>query len=358
LASEDRIDEEQSKGFEKKPKIDNMIVDVSNLMYRIIGSINATDKKDSNDQELIEEIDIAKFNELDSHNKVMEMVRQIFNKIMNIKKYYKCEIHVCWEGSNNFRFEIYPEYKANRDRTTELTIDVSKVKTILKEVLSHTTITQWDGNYCEGDDIMGTLSRTLKGNVAIYSTDRDFFQLLEDSPERRVFVICPRKKLSDLCISYNDHVNYFNFNPEDRVFIKSLEGDVGDNIKGCKGIGRKTAVELHKAYGTITNLYNKVKNVEVKQITETKRSYKERLDLLCLSESRIRNLKENEANVRLALLLGRIKTNVDIFYINDLEIQDTKYFFDKYGWEFYQHKNIFCITEQIEIKSLEEQNNA
>lgn len=357
MASEDKIDDVISKSFEKKPKIDNIIIDVSNLMYRIIGSINAANKNDL----VFENINAEEFNELDSHNKVMAMVRDIFNKIINIKKYYNCEVHVCWEGSNNFRYEIYPEYKANRDRTTELTIDVSKVKTILRELLSHTKIHQWNGNNCEGDDIMGTLSRLLKGNNAIYSTDRDFFQLLRDGTTNRVFVIFPRKKLSDMCISYNDHIYAFGFKPEDRVFLKALEGDVGDNIKGCKGIGRKTAIELHKAYGTIHNLYKKIDEVEGKQIQETKITYAERLKSLCLSEARIRNLKENRANVMLALLLGKIKTDVEVFQMESFEIKDLNEFFDKYGWEFFYYKDYFTIdkdSNKTPIIQLKDQQNA
>src|SRR3989338_10720838 len=52
----------------------------------------------------------------------------------------------------------------------------------------------------------------------------------------------------------------FGFPPKLLPDYKGLRGDTSDNIIGIKGIGEKTATTLISKFGTIENLYKKVKS--------------------------------------------------------------------------------------------------
>jgi len=122
-------------------------------------------------------------------------------------------------GKGNFRYDIYPEYKANRK---------DKPKPVHLQACRDYMVTKWNAvisEGCEADDLIG-----------IAATDCD---------DMMAYVICSVDK--DLKMIPGHH---FNFVTKDRTFVSPLTGmknfykqlilgDVSDNIPGYDGKARQ-----------------------------------------------------------------------------------------------------------------------
>ena len=113
----------------------------------------------------------------------------------------------------------------------------------------------------EADDILGTVVEKLKNNKAIEiiiaSGDMDTLQLVSGN-EVRVFTL--RKGISDT-IMYDEKkvLERFGFGPKLLPDYKGLAGDPSDNIIGISGIGDKTATNLIVNFGTVEEIYERLK---------------------------------------------------------------------------------------------------
>ena len=128
-----------------------------------------------------------------------------------------------WDAPNGSRRrkEVYSGYKAKRTATPE---DIRQTLQLMKELLSHTSVTQIEVPGYEADDVVATLALKLKeiDTVCIYSTDFDFFQLTKHKN-----IICGANP--------KPHV------PAAQVQLyKATVGDTSDNIPGIKGFGDQT----------------------------------------------------------------------------------------------------------------------
>lgn len=85
----------------------------------------------------------------------------------------------------------------------------------------------------------------------------DTLQLVDDE---KVQVFTLKKGINDT-ILYNEDlvVARYGFKPKLLVDYKGLRGDPSDNIIGIKGIGEKTATTLIQTFGTIEEIYKKLK---------------------------------------------------------------------------------------------------
>jgi 5'-3' exonuclease len=122
-------------------------------------------------------------------------------------------------GPNNFRYKIYPAYKANRvnkDKPLYLKDCQDYLVSEYKAVVS-------DG--CEADDLLG-INQTE--DSVIYSIDKD---LLMIPGHHFNFVTGIYKEISEL-----DGLKQF--------YRQMLIGDTADNVKGVDGIGKVKATKL------------------------------------------------------------------------------------------------------------------
>lgn len=104
------------------------------------------------------------------------------------------KVFIALEGKNNFRYALYPEYKANRlvktgnaekDEKKEATNkDIHRQKDIILRLLKSLPVTLVHSDNFEADDVIGTLAKNLKDEeVVILSSDTDFIQLLQTGYE-------------------------------------------------------------------------------------------------------------------------------------------------------------------------------
>jgi DNA polymerase-1 len=155
------------------------------------------------------------------------------------------------KGGSQRRRKIYKEYKANRkpptrlNRSYDMTTDEQERENMKWQLVSlvdmveclPVSILALDN--IEADDAIAYMSELVTkngGNSIIYSTDKDFLQMVNENVKLYNPV---KKKTFDVDIvleTYGVHPNNF-------VFYRSLLGDKSDNIDGIKGAGEKTVLK-------------------------------------------------------------------------------------------------------------------
>lgn len=153
------------------------------------------------------------------------------------------------ERGQNFRKDIYPDYKANRHGMPD---DLAAQMPVLQELLAamHVEVVKKPG--VEADDIIGTISRAFDGESYIVSGDRDMLQLVSD----KTTVLLTKKGVTDVeAVDPESLKANYNLTPSQVIEFKALRGDTSDNIPGVKGVGEKTAMSLLAKYGDIDALY-------------------------------------------------------------------------------------------------------
>ncbi len=147
----------------------------------------------------------------------------------------------------NFRHEIDPEYKANRDRMPdELELQIPTICELVSAYGSQPS--SLDG--FEADDIIGTLAYQAvdrRWHTLIASNDKDMSQLINDNIS--LFQI-----KTNALIGTNEIVNKYGIKPNQFIDYLALVGDASDNVKGVPKIGEKTASKLLFQYDSLDKL--------------------------------------------------------------------------------------------------------
>ena len=150
-----------------------------------------------------------------------------------------------------FRNEIFPEYKAQREKTPEeFRGQVPLIQQVLKEM---GIVTLEKDNY-EADDIIATLATQAKPEgfeTLIVTGDRDSFQLVNDTTT----VLYPMRGVTTLHRFTPAAIEKkYGLTPTQYPDFAALRGDPSDNLPGIPGVGEKTATKWIVQYGTLANL--------------------------------------------------------------------------------------------------------
>lgn len=186
-----------------------------------------------------------------------------------LKKENPTHIAVAFDPKGGtFRSEMYPEYKAQREKTPE---DIHNSVPVIKDILRAMNIEILEVSGYEADDVIGTYATLAgKGGVETFmlTPDKDYAQLVLDNV--RMYkprfgggydILGPAEVCAKYGIQHQDQV----------IDLLGLMGDTADNIPGCPGVGEKTAVKLINEFGSIENLLNntdKLKGALQKKIVE------------------------------------------------------------------------------------------
>lgn len=164
---------------------------------------------------------------------------------------------------NNFRHDLYPEYKANRGPCPE---DLIPQFDLIKEAASAFGLVQVEAEGYEADDVIATLSRTALSegmNVDIMSGDKDLWQLVTaPNVEPRLHMVDPGNFDT---ISHEDVVKKWGVSADKLGDLLALAGDSSDNIKGVPGIGPKIAAQLINEYGSLSELLANTEKIKQKK---------------------------------------------------------------------------------------------
>lgn len=228
-----------------------------------------------------------------------------------------------------FRHEAYEEYKAGRVKAPEeLKVQLGRSREIFKSF----DIPIYDQPGFEADDILGTIVKKLEKEkdteVIIASGDMDTLQLVSGD---RVKVYTLKKGITDVVIYDEKKVEErFGFGPKLISDYKGLRGDPSDNIIGVKGIGEKTATTLIKEFGSIEDIYKKLKKDEG--------AFKK----AGLTERIIKLLEENEEEALFSKTLAQIRLDAPI----DFKLPEKKWS------EVFDFKKTEKLFQELGFKSL------
>jgi DNA polymerase-1 len=239
-------------------------------------------------------------------------------------------IVACYDlPQKTFRHEVYEEYKAGRAKADEALIVQLKNS---RQIFEAFNIPIYDAPGFEADDILGTIAEHYKKDknikIIIASGDMDTMQLVDD---KKVQVYTLKKGINDT-ILYDEEavVERFHFKPKLLPDYKGLRGDPSDNIIGIKGVGEKTAETLITNFGTIEEIYKKLKKDEALFKTAG------------ISPRMIELLKTNEEEALFSKTLATIRTDAPI----DFKLPQKTF------WENIDQKKIEQMFATFEFRSL------
>lgn len=158
-------------------------------------------------------------------------------------------IVICWDGEHanlSWRHRLAKDYKSNRNKADapQFVKDMRSQIPLFMKFLELLGFKQFKLDKLEADDLIGILSshvRTMADRVLIYSTDRDFYQLIR----KNVYVVRDQDK-AKMCkpISRKEILKEHGVEPKDWLKYRGIVGDPGDHIMKPKGYGPKTALKL------------------------------------------------------------------------------------------------------------------
>ena len=180
----------------------------------------------------------------------LDSLRSVINKEMPDRTV------VMWDGvmGGKMRYEIYPNYKKDRDKSwdedsyylSEHEIDyeskrkysrlIQKIK--VKNYLEELYIRQAEIELVEADDLIAKyiLSKDSNESIVIFSSDKDYYQLIKEG----VSVLRPS---DNVLITVKNFKEIFGYTHENALIMKCFEGDDSDSITGVEGVGEKSILK-------------------------------------------------------------------------------------------------------------------
>ena len=180
-------------------------------------------------------------------------LRGCFQSIQKIVRESKPDlIVICWdgEGGSKKRKLLKKDYKAGRkpirlNRSVKSLTEHQELEnkiwqqTRLVEYFNYTPMMQFMFPGTEADDIIAYISQAkeyVDWEKLIVSSDKDFFQLLENNTV--LYRPVQREVLNE-----NSILEKFDIHPTNFAMARALVGDKSDNIEGISGVGLKTVAK-------------------------------------------------------------------------------------------------------------------
>lgn len=197
----------------------------------------------------------------------MFSLKKIINKILPDR------VVIAWDGfhAGKLRYDIYPPYKANRNKDWENEdraiasdgtgspedmekLEFLKQKILTQNIMDEMFVRQVEVDYVEADDIIAQYvlkSEEDEEIIYIFSRDKDYLQLISD----KVFIIT-----SDSLWTMNkeEYEKKYGHTIENELLFKCFEGDKGDYIAGIKGITRDTLITYFPNIAKEKYLYSRL----------------------------------------------------------------------------------------------------
>jgi len=166
-------------------------------------------------------------------------VDKLVDEITENCKADKREIYITSSDKSNFRYKIYPEYKANR-KDVPKPIHYDFIREYLVSAYDATVVFEQ-----EADDAIGIKATELKKDFVIASIDKDLKQIPG---------------------THYNFVKKFFYEIDDiygkQFFYRQLlSGDDSDNIPGCPGIGNIKAYNMLRGYEWESDMFLECCNV-------------------------------------------------------------------------------------------------
>jgi DNA polymerase I len=223
------------------------------------------------------------------------------NFLLSIREDFQPDyLAIVFDKGMSQREEIYPEYKATREKMPDdLAASLPRIREMVEAF--HDPVLEVEG--FEADDVIGTLAVQARDQgleAVIVSGDKDLYQLVGPG----IHLLNPgRGGPAGVEPEWVDETNArekFGIPPERIPDYLALIGDSSDNVPGAPGVGPKTAVKLLLEYGDVETILARALEIPGKRARE---SLVENAELVRLS----RRLVTVLTDVPVALDLERLK---------------------------------------------------
>tara|TARA_E500000081_G_C6059576_1_gene317694 strand:+ start:144 stop:1046 length:903 start_codon:yes stop_codon:yes gene_type:complete len=227
---------------------------------------------------------------------IPQALNLIENEINKISRMGRKPDYICLvmdASGDNFRHELYPEYKANRpDRDEDYVIQREEILEILN--YKGYSIIREEG--VEADDVITTITKKAESvpnlDITIGTDDKDLFYLISD--KTRVF----RGKVNKMydreaCIKEK------GVPPEKILDFLTLDGDKVDNITGVPQLGEKTIPRVLEKYS-------------VEQLLENPELLEDKDLKVRGSKNIVKYIKENKEFISLMKKLVEMKEDLEL----------------------------------------------
>jgi DNA polymerase-1 len=184
------------------------------------------------------------------------------------EKHHPDYLGMVFDAGDSERVELYPEYKATREKMPdELALSIPRIRELVEGF--NVPVLELQGY--EADDVIGTLAAKAVDQgleTVIISGDKDFYQLIRP----HVCLLNPGRggptAVEEEWVDLRNANERLGVPPQHVVDYLGLIGDSSDNVPGVKGIGPKTAIQLIEEYGAIENLLAHTAEIKSKRARE------------------------------------------------------------------------------------------
>jgi DNA polymerase I len=192
------------------------------------------------------------------------------NFLLSVREEYQPDyLAIVFDRGMSQREEIYPEYKATREKMPDdLAASLPRIREMVEAF--HDPVVEVDGY--EADDVIGTLAVQARNQgleAVIVSGDKDLYQLVGPG----IHLLNPgRGGPTGVEPEWVDETNAgekFGVPPERIPDYLALIGDSSDNIPGARGVGPKTAVKLLQEYGDVETILARAGEISGKRARES-----------------------------------------------------------------------------------------
>lgn len=234
-------------------------------------------------------------------------------------------IAACFDvGKKTHRQEKFAEYKIHRPSMPD---DLISQIPLIKELVLAYNIPTFELEGFEADDVIATIARKLADKdheVVIVSGDKDMIQLVKGPI--KIFDYRNDELMDAVKIKEK-----FGFDCENIVDFLALAGDSTDNIPGVSGIGKVTATQLVKDYGTVENIYKNLSGIKSEKLRQ---KLEEQKDIAFLSKE-------------LALLDDKVPVEFDLKTIKYISPDEKRLL------SFFERMEFRKFAEELGVKAAE-----
>lgn len=195
------------------------------------------------------------------------------------EKFQPDYLAVVFDAGDSFREEVFPEYKATREKMPDdLRTSLVRIREILEGF--HDAVVELDGY--EADDVIGTLAlkaREAGLEAVIVSGDKDFYQLVGPG----IHLMNPGRGgptgVAAEWVTEENASEKFGIPPSQVADYLALIGDASDNVPGAPGIGPKTAVKLLQEFGSLDAILDRIPEVKPPRAQASLQEHEEQVRL-------------------------------------------------------------------------------
>lgn len=180
--------------------------------------------------------------------------------IRNIRNaHFDCRLINLWDGRAQWRFDMHPNYKSNRDADPKAVVKKQELvlqRPYIEQMLKSLGIPQMLVATHEADDMAGYLVMNSGEPFELITGDRDWLQLVREN----VTWYDPVREVRVTHANFLEMTGYYT--PQEFLQGKCLMGDSSDVISGVGGIGEKGAPLFMAEHRNVAEFFRKVESGE------------------------------------------------------------------------------------------------